>query len=46
MVQMILPTKQKLNMNMESRIVVARAEGGECGMDVDFGVVIDANYYI
>ena len=42
---MILPTKQKQIMDMESTLVFARGEEGEKGMDGSLGLV-DANYYI
>ena len=33
-----LSTKQKLIMDMESRLVFARGEGGESGIDGEFGL--------
>ena len=38
MAQMILPTKQKPIMDIESRLVFARGMGGEKGMDGEFKV--------
>ena len=38
MAQMVLSTKQKQIMAKESRLVVARVEEGENGMDGEFGV--------
>ena len=38
MAQMILSTKQKHLMDMESRLIVAGGEGGRSGMDREFGV--------
>ena len=38
MEQMILSTKQKHIMDMESRLVVSKGDGGRCGMDGEFGV--------
>ena len=38
MAQMILSTNQKYIMDMDSRLVVARGEGRESGMDGEFGV--------
>ena len=38
MAEMILFTKQKQIMDRESRLMVARGEGGGSGMDRDLGV--------
>ena len=38
MAQMIISTKQKQTRDRESRLVVAKGEGGGSGMDGEFGV--------
>ena len=45
MAQMILSTKQKQNMDMESRLVVAGDMGEGVGWTINLGLV-DANCYI
>ena len=44
MTQINLSTKQKQT-HRQSRLVVAKRERGESGMDWEFGI-IDVNYYI
>ena len=46
MAQMILSIKHKQIMTKESRLVVAKGEGGRSGMDGKFGRLVDANCYI